>query len=136
MGACSNPVWMKVVVILMTLGLSACASASPSGPENKETRARQANAIPEKVIAAEYILSGDKHLTQGSLTELLRYLSVKEIKTLGSGQYLVRFASDPGIERVRECLSVAQAPVTVQPNFVYKLEPPVGSQNPQQNRLK
>ncbi|MGZ3805023.1 MAG: hypothetical protein ACXVB4_12485, partial [Pseudobdellovibrionaceae bacterium] len=83
-----------------------------------------------------YILSAKQNLSEQVISSAFHSHSLFEIKRLGNNQYLLRFNPDPGVEKVRECISSFKLPGTIQPNIIYKLEPPAGLPLQQDNELR
>jgi hypothetical protein len=130
---------MALGLVLLSLGgAMACTRSGKTVAGKEEARAPTTGAqdrVPGGDAGApitgtqdrapgEYLVTVQKGGDQALIRKLFASFSVKDVRSLGEGQFLLKIEKDPGPEAVKKKGEESDRIRSVQPNFVYRLSRP------------
>ena len=116
--------FIATMMLIGAGGLGACASVQETAPPAREPRAtpvpRPANRVP-----GQYIVTVQEGTDDTRVRAVYVSYGVREITRLGQNQFLLKVRQDPGPDEIERVGLQSDARITaVQPNFIYRINPP------------
>jgi hypothetical protein len=106
-----------LALLALTVGASCSGNSEPSMPR---IYTEQPGVYGENRVLGEYIVTIDESGDEARIREFFEAYSVKKVKDLGRGRFLIKLEQDPGPEVIKRKGLESPFVKRVQPNYIYR----------------